>query len=713
LQLLETGREHRLTLVCAPPGYGKTALLSEWRQSSDDRVFAWLSLDGGDSDPARLWAHLIWAIGETCPELDGPMPLRVDIHPDNLLTGILPLLLDTLATLPGERVIVLDDYHLVDSQLCDSSLDFFLEHLPASVQLVVASRTAPGLPLGRLRGHGQLLELGAGDLRLSEVEAEALAEAVTGAPLPPEDLATLNERCEGWPAGVHLASLLLKHASDTHAVIESLAGDNRYIFDYLKHDLLAGVSDELRTFLRRTSVLSRLSAPLCDAVAGTTDGLRLLREAEQANLFLVPLDDRREWFRYHHLFGDVLRHELEETEPDLVPELHLRAADWHERAGDAAEAIDHAIQSRDVAHASDLVTEHSADLLRAGRILTLQSWLEQLDWPEATADRQLALVRAFALSLQNARIETIEPWLAAAEAGTRKGPLPNGMPSLQFGAALVRALFLHGDVARAAEAAQWAFTHSAKGGRWRLQALLGHGQALYLSGKATPARAVLEQALLESRADAPGTMANVLAYLALIEVDQGDVVRGETLARRAIALLEERGLGDLLAAGAGHLALGVALGAGGAFAEAEAEVERAAELRLGRGPTVSHCHALVLLARARLARGDVAGGRDALDEAHAEVDGMQDVGIIASLLADTERRLQAGIRRPITAGDDLSERELVILRLLAAGLTKPEIASELFIAYNTVKTHTRTIYRKLDASTREEAVARGRELSLL
>jgi LuxR family maltose regulon positive regulatory protein len=185
------------------------------------------------------------------------------------------------------------------------------------------------------------------------------------------------------------------------------------------------------------------------------------------------------------------------------------------------------------------------------------------------------------------------------------------------------------------------------------------------------------------------------------------------LARRAIALLEERGLGDLLAAGAGHLALGVALGAGGAFAEAEAEVERAAELRLGRGPTVSHCHALVLLARARLARGDVAGGRDALDEAHAEVDGMQDVGIIASLLADTERRLQAGIRRPITAGDDLSERELVILRLLAAGLTKPEIASELFIAYNTVKTHTRTIYRKLDASTREEAVARGRELSLL
>lgn len=713
LELLDSGREQALTLVCAPPGYGKTALLAEWQHQATDRSFAWLSLDAEDSDPARLWAHLIWAIGETSPELEGPLPMRVDIYPNNLVSGVLPLLLETLAGLPGERVIVLDDYQLVDSELCDASLEFFLEHLPPKVQLVVASRTAPRLPLGRLRAHGELLELNADELRLDGAEAGKLAAAVIGSPLPPDDLATLLGRCEGWPAGIHLASLLLNHSSDGHAVIESLAGDNRYIFDYLKHDLLAGLSAEMGTFLRRTSILSRLSAPLCDAVLSTTDSRRLLKEAEQANLFLVPLDDRREWFRYHHLFGDVLRRELEENEPEVVSGLHTKASKWFELRGDVEEAIAHAIAARDVPRASDLVTEHAREVVRSGRILTVKRWLDQLGWPEAKGDPQLAVTRAFVLSLLNAPPEVVEHWLAVADRGDHKGALSNSMPSLEFGIATIRGLFLLDDVARAADAARWAFGQVDKSNEWRLEALLAHGQALYLTGKASKARAVLEQALLEMRFDAPQTMANVLAYLALIELDQGDVDRGEAMARRSLAVLEERGLGELLPASTGHLALGVALGAGGAFAEAEAEIERGAKLRAGPGPTVWHAHALVLLARARLSRGDLDGVRESLDAARTEVDSLNDVGIVVSLLGDTERRLQTGVRRPVVAGEELSERERVILRLLAAGLTKPEIASELFIAYNTVKTHTRTIYRKLDASTREEAVARGRELNLI
>ncbi len=713
LELLDSGREQALTLVCAPPGYGKTALLAEWQRQATDRSFAWLSLDAEDSDPARLWAHLIWAIGETSPELEGPLPMRVEIYPHNLVGGVLPLLLETLARLPRERVIVLDDYQLVDSDLCDASLAFFLEHLPQNVQLVVASRTAPRLPLGRLRAHGELLELDAEELRLRGTEAGELSRAVIGSTLPPNDLATLLERCEGWPAGIHLASLLLKHSSDGHAVIDSLAGDNRYIFDYLKNDLLAGLTAEMETFLRRTSILSRLSTPLCDAVLGTTDSRRLLTEAEQANLFLVPLDDRREWFRYHHLFGDVLRRELEENEPEVVLELHARASSWFEQRGDIEEAIAHAIEARDVLRASDLVTEHARDIVRSGRILTVERWLDQLGWPEAQGDAQLAVTRAFVLSLLNAPTEVVEGWLTVAERGNRAGPLSNSMPSLEFGIAIIRGLFLLGDVAQSAESARWAFGEVDKGNEWRLEALLAHGQALYLTGKASAARAVLEQALLEMRFDTRQTMANVLAYLALIELDQGEVDRGETMARRSLAGLEERGLDDLLPASTAHLALGVALGAGGAFAEAEAEIERGATLRVGPGPTVWHAHALVLLARARLARGDLDGVKESLDEARTEVESLKDVGIVASLLGDTERRLQTGVRRPVVAGEGLSERERVILRLLAAGLTKPEIASELFIAYNTVKTHTRTIYRKLDASTREEAVARGRELKLI
>ena len=713
LDLLDAGREHRLTLVCAAPGYGKTALLAEWHaRGNADHSFAWLTLDDDDRDPVRLWAHLIWAIRETAPELQGPRPLNLDLYPGSLVHGALPLLLEALAELPGRRVIVLDDYHLAGSDLWDASLDFFLEHLPQNVQLVIASRSAPRLPLARLRAHGELLELGPDELRLTADEAAQVVQAILGAPLPARDLDTLIERSEGWSAGIHLAALVLKHSAHGHAAIESLAGDSRYVFDYLKTDLLDGLSPETRAFLTQTSILSRLSAPLTDAVTGRAGSRRLLEEAEHGNLFLVPLDDRREWFRYHNLFADVLRRELEDGDPKLVPVLHARAAAWFEDDGDFEAAIAHAIEARDVRRASDLVTRHAREVVRGGRILTLQAWFEELRWDEAVADPQLAVMRAFVLSLLNASSETVEDWLRLAERGSRTGPLANDMPSIEFGVSLVRGLFLLGDVTRAAGAARWAFEHSQKGTEWRIEALLAHGQTLYLSGRATAAQAVLEQALIETRVDAPQATANVLAYLALIDLERGDLARGESLARRSVELLDDQGLGELISAGAGHLALGVALGARGALAEAAQEAERGVRLREARGPTVWHAHALVLFARAQLAQGDVAGARETVETAALEVDGLRDPGIVSMLLEDTEHRLQAGARRPVSTGEELSERELGILRLLAAGLTKPEIARELYIAYNTVKTHTRTIYRKLGVQTRGEAVTRARDLDL-
>ncbi len=496
-------------------------------------------------------------------------------------------------------------------------------------------------------------------------------------------------------------------------MIESLAGDNRYVFDYLKHDLLEGLPEETRTFLRQTSILSRLSAPLCDVVRGTTASRRLLEGAEHANLFLIPLDERREWYRYHHLFADVLRRDLEETDPESVPVLHIRASEWFEQHGDVEESVAHAIAARDVGRASDLVSRHAHAIIRGGRIVTLVRWLDELSWTEALADPQLAVIRALAAGELNSSTDAVESWLMIAESGNHDGPLANTCPSPEFGASLVRARFLLGGVARAAEAGRRASAAADDGAEWRPEALFAHGQALYLSGQASAARKVLEQALLEAKEDAPQTTADILAHLALIELDRGDVDRGEALARRSVALLEARGLGEIFAAGAGHLALGVALGAGGALAEAEAEIELGAKLREAPAPTVWHAHALVFLARARLARGDLEGARQSISAAQLEIDSLPDVGIVSSLLDDTKRRLEAGIRRPVRAGEELSDRELVILRLLATGLTKPEIARELYIAYNTVKTHTRTIYRKLDASTREDAVARARELKLI
>ncbi len=467
LKLLDSGREHALTLVCAPPGYGKTALLAEWRaRESENRPFAWLTLDRDDVDPVRLWAHLIWAIRETSPEVEGPRPVTADLYPNNLLEGVLPRLLETLADMPGERVIVLDDYHLADSELWDVTLDFFLEHLPLNVQLVVASRSAPRLPLGRLRAHGELLEIEADDLRLDEREAGKVARSVLGSPLPASDVATLVDHCEGWPAGVHLASLSLRHASDKHAVLESLAGDNRYVSDYLTHDLLQQLPDEIRAFLRQTSILSRLSAPLCDVVRGTTASRRLLEGAEHANLFLIPLDERREWYRYHHLFADVLRRDLEETEPESVPVLHLRASGWFEQHGDVEESVAHAIAARDVGRASDLVSRHAHAIIRSGRNATLMRWLDELGWSEALADPQLAIVRALAAGELNSSSDAVESWLLIAESGSHDGPFASTMPSLEFGASLVRARYLLGGVARAAEAGRRA--SAARGRRHRV-----------------------------------------------------------------------------------------------------------------------------------------------------------------------------------------------------------------------------------------------------
>jgi ATP/maltotriose-dependent transcriptional regulator MalT len=717
VDLMRLGRERRLTLVCAPPGYGKTALLAErCADGSESQSFAWVSLDRGDSDAVRLWSHVIAAVEDADTESSQTplLPVQLEIHPGNLMQCVLPLLLDALGQRARGVVLVLDDYHFVDDEVCDASLAFLVEHLPANTEVIVSSRSAPGLPLGRLRAHGDLLEIGAEELRLTAEESALAVEAVLGAPLSDRDLATLDERTEGWPAGVHLAALRLQRSSDPAALITSLSGSNRYVFEYLETDLLAEQSDGMRTFLRRTSILGRLSPELCDAVTETAESRRFLLEAERANLFLVPLDDRGEWSRYHRLFSDVLQRDLDHAEQELVPMLHRRASDWFELHGDVEAAVDHAISARDVPRASDLIARHARAFVRSGRILTVRRWIDALAWPKATADAQLAVVRALILALMRESTDVVERWLAVARSGAHEGPLANAMPSIEFGVALIRGLFLLGDVGRATASAELAAELVPPEVEWRLEALLARGQTLYLSGRTLEARGELEEALVEAAgADAPQSTANVFAYLALIELDRGELERGETLARRSLALMEERGLADQLAAGVAQLAVGVALGARGAFADAEAHVRRGAELRAQSGPSVWHAHALVLLARSLHALGGIESALHVLGEAKLEVDQLRDAGIVASLLEDTECRLRAGTRPLVPSGEELSERELVILRLLAAGLTKPEIANELYIAYNTVKTHTRTIYRKLGASRRGEAVEQARSLGLL
>jgi LuxR family maltose regulon positive regulatory protein len=317
LERLDRGMARELTLVCAPAGFGKTSLLGDWARHSR-RTVAWLSLDAGDDDPVRFWRYVAAAldgagiaVGERlAPLLRGPQPASLE--------AVVTAIVNQLAARPRETALVLDDYHLVQAQSVHRSLGFLLEHLPASLRLVLASRADPPLPLARLRARGQLAELRAADLRFTKEEAAALLQQTAGLHLPAGSVAALAARTEGWVAGLQLAGLSLQGHPDPAEFVAAFSGSHRYVLDYLAEEVLDRQPEPLRGFLLETSVLDRLSGPLCDAVTGRGDGQRLLEQAERANLFLIPLDGQRRWWRFHHLFADLLRARLQQTPPGAV-----------------------------------------------------------------------------------------------------------------------------------------------------------------------------------------------------------------------------------------------------------------------------------------------------------------------------------------------------------------------------------------------------------
>ncbi|HKT03555.1 MAG TPA: LuxR family transcriptional regulator, partial [Rugosimonospora sp.] len=346
----------RLTLLSAPAGFGKTTLLSAWLASAGarKRSVAWLSLEESDSQPAAFWTYVIAALQRVVPGVGaGTLPLLQSARPP--IEAVLATVVNELAAVPDGVDLVLDDYHLVDDPAVHAGVAFLLEHLPPRVHLVISTRVDPPLPLARLRARGELVELRAADLRFTLDEAAAYFTEVAGLELSTSDIATLDGRTEGWIAALQLAALSMRGRADVSGFIAGFAGDDRYIVDYLVEEVLARQPDEVRDFLVRTSILSRLSGPLCDAVTGTPGGRAMLAALDRANLFLVRLDDNRQWYRYHHLFADVLYTRLLDGQPDLVAELHRRASHWYDGNGEPAPAVRHALAAGDVERAAGLV----------------------------------------------------------------------------------------------------------------------------------------------------------------------------------------------------------------------------------------------------------------------------------------------------------------------------------------------------------------------
>jgi LuxR family maltose regulon positive regulatory protein len=380
---LDVGTTGKLVLVSAPAGFGKTTLLADWLALREavpehERSVAWLSLDRGDNEPATFWTYVIAALRTVAPGLGtselallaSPQPPPIDL--------VLTTLLNELGAAAEDLVLVLDDYHVIESREVQDAMGFLLEHLPARLHLVIASRADPAVPLARLRARGDLVELRAAELRFTPEETAAYLNGVMGLALTAQDVAALEERTEGWIAALQLAALSMQGRDDVAGFIAGFTGDDRYIVDYLAEEVLHRQPPPVRDFLLHTSLLSRLNGPLCDAVTGGEGGRAMLEALDRGNLFLVPLDDRRRWYRYHHLFADVLRARLSDESPHLVPELHRRASDWYGENGERSEAIGHAIAGGHFDTAANLVEVAMPALNRDRQEATLRGWLELL-----------------------------------------------------------------------------------------------------------------------------------------------------------------------------------------------------------------------------------------------------------------------------------------------------------------------------------------------
>jgi LuxR family transcriptional regulator, maltose regulon positive regulatory protein len=471
IQRLDEGMAREVLLVCTPAGFGKTSLLAEWAASASWPV-AWLSLDPEDNEPTRFWRYVVAALDGVRGGLaEHVLPL---LTPPGTVSGqgLVTALVNRLQAAPDEVALVLDDYHLLASRPIHDAMAFLLGHLPPQLHVVINSRSDPPLPLARLRARGQLAELRADDLRFTPEESAALLRQVWQLELAPEAVVVLAGRTEGWAVGLQLAALSLRERPDPDAFLAAFTGSHRYVLDYLSEEVLERQPDRVRSFLLETSILERLSGPLCDAVTGRTDSQELLEELERANLFLIPLDQERRWYRYHHLFGDLLRARLQRTEGTRLAELHRRAAAWYQRHGLVDETIRHVLAAGDSTWAARLVEQHLSETLRRGESVTLDRWLSWLPEEVVRSRPRLCLAQAM-LEWHRYRLDAVEQLLQQVESTLEaepelrqlEVPTEGGMVADPRAAiALLRAQVagVRGDGARETEFAQAALAHLAE-----------------------------------------------------------------------------------------------------------------------------------------------------------------------------------------------------------------------------------------------------------
>jgi len=541
VERLQQGVAGALTLVSAPAGFGKTTLLAQWRTSTHAPV-AWLSLESEDNEPTRFLMYLIAALQTLDPHLGAPALARLSLPQPAEQETVLALLVNDLMHWQGDAfALVLDDYHIITAEPIHRGLAFLLEHLPPQMHLIIATRADPPLPLARLRARGQLTELRAAELRFRAAEAGAFLEEVMGLHLSPEDVAILQARTEGWIAGLQLAALSLQGRATVSGFLPTFTGSHHFVLDYLSEEVLSRQPASVQTFLLQTSILERLSGSLCDAVTGQQESQAMLEALERANLFVAALDDERAWYRYHHLFADLLRSRLHQTVPALVPELHRRASTWYEQHDLIVEAVHHALLSPEVESSIRLIEEHTHSLALRGQVHTALHWLHALPDGLVRTHPRLCFSQALLLMFSGQPVEALLRLQDAEQSASHITPADEAQAFLHQ-VAIVRAymLFLQGHLATSVALAEQALERLSETpvqGREAASVIVAH--RLLVSGDV---RRVEEQrvARLASSLEA---LSDVFAMEVLVHLTsillQARLLRLQGRLRRAAAIYEQ------------------------------------------------------------------------------------------------------------------------------------------------------------------------------
>ena len=713
IERLARGDPRPIVSVVAPPGYGKTTLLSQWAERNG-QAFAWVSVDEGDNDPRVLLTYVAEALDAVEP-IDGRVFDALGSPVSSVPGSVVPRLGSAFSSMTSPVVLLLDDVHALHNRECRAALSVLADHVPAGSRLALAGRAAPPLRVARLRAEGRILEIGPGDLSLTPEEASSLLRNADMA-LSKDEVAELHRRTEGWPAGLYLAALYLREGGTLAGAAVSFGGGDRLVSEYMESEFLSRISRRQRVFLTRTAVLERMSGPLCEAVLELPGSAVTLAGLARSNLLLVPLDRRGEWYRYHHLFRDMLLAELARREPDLMPVLRGRAAGWCARNSLPEEAVEYSIAAGDVDLAARLVEKLAVPAYRQGRTTTAQRWFRWLDDRGGIEQHPMVAVLASMLSALAGRPVEAERWAELVDRWQYGDATRRGDPSTEAQAALLRAILCRRGVEQMRADADEAVHRFAAENIVAPAPALMQGIARVLSGDLDGGDASFEDAVsIGEEAGAHETLAVALCERSLLAMACGEWSRAELLADRARTVLRRAGIEESYVT-----PVVCAVQARAAFHRGDVPVVRrelvsAQRLRPVLTYAIPHLavQARLELARVHFAVADLAGAKTLMREVDELLRRRPGLGNLAGEAGALRARLSEERGSSAPGASALTGAELRLLPLLATHLSFPEIAGELFLSRNTIKSQAISIYRKLGASSRSQAVTRSRELGLL